>query len=208
VCCAASACSVTRFCPASCNMLRGVVPFREGCPGSPFTPDVHRRRRMKRAVAVILVAISLSACASSEPPRPSTLTTPLKGQSAEQHARDTNDCQFVAKQQTGYDPATETAKGAGVGAAIGALGGGRGDRRGHRPRGDGCGDRRGHGRRRRRRSRWRLQVHEVERRVRAGVRDLHVAQGLPGALSFPEGKNLHATPRSACAPALTRRSAC
>jgi len=78
---------------------------------------------MKRAVAVILVAISLSACASSEPPRPSTLTTPLKGQSAEQHARDTNDCEFVAKQQTGYDPATETAKGAGVGAAIGALGG-------------------------------------------------------------------------------------
>jgi len=78
---------------------------------------------MQRAVAVILAAIFLSACASSEPPRPSTLTTPLKGQSAEQHARDTNDCQFVAKQQTGYDPATETAKGAGIGAAVGALGG-------------------------------------------------------------------------------------
>jgi hypothetical protein len=104
-------------------MLRGVVPFREGCPGSLFTPDVQRRRRMKRAVAIILAAISLSACASSEPPRPSTLTTPLKGQSAEQHARDTNDCEFVAKQQTGYDPATETAKGAGIGAAVGALGG-------------------------------------------------------------------------------------
>jgi outer membrane lipoprotein SlyB len=78
---------------------------------------------MKRAVAAILVAIALSGCASSEPPRPSTLTTPLKGQSAEQHARDTNDCQFAAKQQTGYDPAMDTAKGAGVGAAIGALGG-------------------------------------------------------------------------------------
>ena len=78
---------------------------------------------MKRAVAAILVAIALSGCASSAPPRPSTLTTPLKGQSAEQHARDTNDCQFAAKQQTGYDPAMDTAKGAGVGAAIGALGG-------------------------------------------------------------------------------------
>ena len=76
---------------------------------------------MKRAVAAILVAIALSGCASSEPPRPSTLTTPLKGQSAEQHARDTNDCQFAAKQQTGYDPAMDTAKGAGVGAAIGAA---------------------------------------------------------------------------------------
>jgi hypothetical protein len=28
---------------------------------------------------------------------------------------------FVAKQETGYDPATDTAKGAGVGAAVGAL---------------------------------------------------------------------------------------
>src|SRR5882762_4456773 len=78
---------------------------------------------MKRAVAAILVTIALSACASSEPPRPSTLTTPLKGQSAEQHARDTNDCQFAAKQQTGYDPAMDTAKGVGVGAAIGAPSG-------------------------------------------------------------------------------------
>jgi hypothetical protein len=68
------------------------------------------------------VAIALSGCASSESPRPSTLTTPLKGQSAEQHARDTNDCQFAAKQQTGYDPAIDTAKGAGVGGA--AVGGG------------------------------------------------------------------------------------
>ena len=76
---------------------------------------------MKRAVAAILLTIALSGCASSEPPRPSTLTTPLKGQSAEQHARDTNDCQFAAKQQTGYDPAMDTAKGVGVGAAIGAA---------------------------------------------------------------------------------------
>src|SRR5258705_13979606 len=81
---------------------------------------------MKRAVAAILVAIAISGCASSEPPRPSTLTTPLKGQSAERHARDTNDCQFVAKQQTGYDPAMDTAKGAGVGAAIGAATGSAG----------------------------------------------------------------------------------
>ena len=76
---------------------------------------------MKRAVAIILVPIALSACASSQPPRPSTLTTPLKGQSAGQHAHDTNDCQFAAKQQTGYDPAMDTAKGAGIGAAIGVA---------------------------------------------------------------------------------------
>src|SRR5260370_22556787 len=102
------------------------MPSGRAHPGSSFTPDVQRRLRMKRAVAAIaaiLVAIALSGCASSEPPRPSTLTTPLKGQSAEQHARDTNDCQFAAKQQTAYDPAMDTAKGAGVGAAIGALGG-------------------------------------------------------------------------------------
>lgn len=37
--------------------------------------------------------------------------------------RDQNECMEVAKQQTGYDPATDTAKGAGVGAAIGTLGG-------------------------------------------------------------------------------------
>src|SRR5690242_12061618 len=98
------------------------APFRDGRPGSLFTPDVQRRRRMNRAVAVVLVAFGCSACASSEPPRPSTLTTPLKSQSAEQHARDTNDCEFVAKQQTGYDPAMDTAKGAGIGAAVGALG--------------------------------------------------------------------------------------
>jgi len=78
---------------------------------------------MKRAVGVVLVMLAVSACATSEPPRPSTFTTPIQGQSAEQHARDTNECQFAAKQQTGYDPATETAKGAGIGAAIGALGG-------------------------------------------------------------------------------------
>ena len=78
---------------------------------------------MKRAVGVVLVMLAVSACATSEPPRPSTFTTPVQGQSAEQHARDTNECQFAAKQQTGYDPATETAKGAGIGAATGAVGG-------------------------------------------------------------------------------------
>lgn len=46
-----------------------------------------------------------------------------QGSEAEQPARDANDCQFVAKQQTGYDPAMDTAKGAGTGAAVGAFGG-------------------------------------------------------------------------------------
>lgn len=78
---------------------------------------------MKRSVSVVLVAIVLAGCAASAPPQPSTVAYPAKGQTPEQQQRDANECQQWAKQQTGYDPATETAKGAGVGAVVGAIGG-------------------------------------------------------------------------------------
>jgi len=78
---------------------------------------------MKRAVAAILTLIVLSGCASSTPPPPSVYVNPTRGQTPEQQVRDQNDCVQIAKQQTGYDPALDTAKGVGVGAAIGALGG-------------------------------------------------------------------------------------
>ena len=79
---------------------------------------------MKRAVAAILTLIVLSGCASSTPPPPSVYVNPTRGQTPEQQVRDQNDCVQIAKQQTGYDPALDTAKGAGVGAAIGAASGG------------------------------------------------------------------------------------
>ncbi|HAM59457.1 MAG TPA: hypothetical protein DCQ64_30235 [Candidatus Rokubacteria bacterium] len=78
---------------------------------------------MKRVVAAAVLGVLLAGCASSAPPAPSVYVAPLKGQSGEQQLRDQNDCMLIAKGQTGYDPATETAKGAGVGALIGAVGG-------------------------------------------------------------------------------------
>lgn len=76
---------------------------------------------MKRILSAVFVTILFAGCASSTPPQPSVAAYPAKGQSAELQAKDTNECQAWAKQQTGYDPATETAKGAGVGAVIGAV---------------------------------------------------------------------------------------
>ncbi len=73
---------------------------------------------MKRILSATCVTIMLAGCASSTPPQPSVYAYPAKGQAPEQQARDANDCQVWAKQQTGFDPATETAKGAGVGLAI------------------------------------------------------------------------------------------
>ena len=78
---------------------------------------------MKRLVALAVLGVLVAGCASSAPPALSVYVAPLKGQSGEQQLRDQNDCMLIAKGQTGYDPATETAKGAGVGALIGAVGG-------------------------------------------------------------------------------------
>lgn len=77
---------------------------------------------MKRAVGAVLVMVVLSGCASSSP-GPSVAAYPMKGQSPEQQGRDAGECQVWAKQQSGYDPTMDTAKGAGVGLALGALAG-------------------------------------------------------------------------------------
>jgi hypothetical protein len=77
---------------------------------------------MNRLASALLAALMLSGCASSsEPPRPSIVAYPAKGQSAELQSKDANECQVWAKSQTGYDPATDTAKGAGIGLALGAV---------------------------------------------------------------------------------------
>ena len=77
---------------------------------------------MTRAVgAVVLVAWLSAGCASSS--QPAVAAYPMKGQSPEQQSRDAYACQAWARQQTGYDPGTETAKGAGLGLAVGAVGG-------------------------------------------------------------------------------------
>jgi len=78
---------------------------------------------MKRALGLVLAMAVFSGCASSGPPATSTVAYPAKGQSAEQQLFDTNECQAWARQQTGYDPAKETAKGAAIGGLLGAAGG-------------------------------------------------------------------------------------
>jgi phage tail tape-measure protein len=78
---------------------------------------------MRRAAGAVLVVAMLSGCASSSPPQPGVATFPAKGQSPAIHARDSSVCQDWAKHQTGYDPGTDTAKGAGIGLALGALAG-------------------------------------------------------------------------------------
>ena len=76
---------------------------------------------MKRVVGAMLLMALLSGCASSH--EPAVAAYPTKGQSPAQQARDAQECQGWAHQQTGYDPGGDTAKGAGIGLAIGAIGG-------------------------------------------------------------------------------------
>jgi hypothetical protein len=77
---------------------------------------------MKGALAATVVVMFIAGCASSGAQAP-LAAYPAKGQSAEQQTRDTGECQAWAKQQTGYDPGVDTAKGAGIGAVIGAVAG-------------------------------------------------------------------------------------
>ena len=77
--------------------------------------------RIVSGMTAIMFAAALSGCASTEPPKADVYAYPAKGQTPQQQAQDTSECQTWAKQQTGWDPATSTAKGAGVGLAIGAL---------------------------------------------------------------------------------------
>lgn len=78
--------------------------------------------RIVSGMTAIVFAAALSGCASA-PATPTVYAYPAKGQTSQQQAQDTSECQTWAKQQTGWDPATSTAKGAGIGLAIGALGG-------------------------------------------------------------------------------------
>ncbi len=78
-------------------------------------------RTVSGMTAIVFVA-ALSGCASA-PATPTVYAYPAQGQTPQQQAQDTSECQTWAKQQTGWDPATSAAKGAGVGLAIGALGG-------------------------------------------------------------------------------------
>jgi hypothetical protein len=80
-------------------------------------------QRLSAWITVIGFGVTLSACASSGPPQAHVYAYPARGQTAEQQSRDTYECQVWAKQQSGFDPGMDTAKGAGVGAVIGALGG-------------------------------------------------------------------------------------
>ena len=77
---------------------------------------------MRRTVGAVLMMAMLSGCAASSPST-NVAVYPAKGQSVDQQARDAGECQTWAKQNSGYDPAVETAKGAGVGLAVGALAG-------------------------------------------------------------------------------------
>lgn len=81
---------------------------------------------MKRVLGLgLLVIVAGPGCATA--PGPSVHAYPARGQSAEQVARDTAECQAWARQQTGYDPAADTAKGVAVGTLLGgALGAGGG----------------------------------------------------------------------------------
>ncbi len=73
-------------------------------------------------VWLLLIAFgaATTGCATTQP---GAYAYPKQGQSVEQSNRDQFECQEWAKQQSGYDPTADTAKGAGVGAVIGALGG-------------------------------------------------------------------------------------
>lgn len=77
-------------------------------------------RRVMAGLVVIAFGIAVTGCAGTQP---TVYAYPAKGQTAEQQSRDQNECLAWAKQQTGFDPTMDTAKGAGLGALIGALGG-------------------------------------------------------------------------------------
>jgi hypothetical protein len=72
--------------------------------------------------AVLTFAISVTGCATA-PVQPGYSAYPQRGQTPERISRDQYDCQALAQQQSGYNPGTEVAKGAGTGAVLGALGG-------------------------------------------------------------------------------------
>src|SRR5258708_8178048 len=83
----------------------------------------HTGYRAAAWAAMIGFATALAGYASGPAGQPSAYVYTQKGQTAAKQSRDTGDCQTWAKQQTGFDPLTDSAKGAGVGALVGAVGG-------------------------------------------------------------------------------------
>src|SRR3990172_1332249 len=77
-------------------------------------------RRVGIWLVVTVFGIAVTGCATTQP---GVYAYPQQGQTVEQLTRDQNECQVWAKQQSGFDPGTETAKGVGVGAVIGGIGG-------------------------------------------------------------------------------------
>jgi hypothetical protein len=82
---------------------------------------------MKRLMASGVLMVVLAAGCATAPPRPSVYAAPTRGQHPDRIGQDMAQCESWAHQQTGFDPAAETAKGAVVGAVVGgALGAGGG----------------------------------------------------------------------------------
>jgi hypothetical protein len=82
---------------------------------------------MNRLVAWGILLIGVGTGCATAPPRPTVHAYPARGQSAGQMSADVAHCEAWAKQQTGYDPVADTAKGAAVGTLLGgALGAGGG----------------------------------------------------------------------------------
>ena len=81
------------------------------------------RRNLISVTLLIVAAFLLQACASMGPVWQSVPAYPGQGQSALQMSRDQSECEAWARQQTGYDPATDIAKGSAIGGIIGAIGG-------------------------------------------------------------------------------------
>jgi len=78
-------------------------------------------RRLISLIVMLSFGVFVSGCASMS--QPSVYAYPKKGQSEAQQTKDRTECESWAKQQTGFDPTMDTAKGAGIGALLGALGG-------------------------------------------------------------------------------------
>ncbi len=77
---------------------------------------------MNRLVVwLVLIGFGMTVSGCATMAEPTVYAYPKKAQTAEQQSRDRAECEAWAKQQTGFDPAMDTAKGAGIGALIGAA---------------------------------------------------------------------------------------
>lgn len=78
-------------------------------------------KRLMTWVMTLGLGIAATGCATAA--SPNAFAYPARGQSAAQVSRDGAECEAWARQQTAFDPATDTLKGAGIGGALGALAG-------------------------------------------------------------------------------------